>query len=364
MSNKLSHSAATRFQSCPKEYEFHYIKNLRSTLQSSALLFGSAIDKAFEALTKGEDPYAVFDKVWAFQEINKVVEPLQECEKIVYSDSEFDSDLLTNKHKEKLNEWIKVNLKSNINYEDHYSSIKTKKKTTGFRGLDSLDKRFYNLANWCSLERKGHLMIEALKSKVLPKLTKIIATQKEIQLKNAEGDTITGFADLVAMYGPHENDVVVFDLKTSTLNYEEDAVLTSPQLSLYVHALSEEFKTRKAGFIVLNKRVQKNKAKVCSKCNRDGTSSRARTCDNTINGTRCGSSWVETLNPEIYVQIIVDVIPDQTENIVLDNMDHINQMIKQGIFHRNLSNCVRPWGKCPFFNVCYKEDYSEVMEVK
>lgn len=360
MTNRLSHSAATRFQACPKEYELHYIEGYRTKYQSSALLFGSSVDKAFEALAGGNDPYEVFDKVWAFQEVNKQLEFLPECEKIIYSDSEFDEQLLTEKHFEKLRNWL-VEYKVPGEPIEIFNAIKAEKKQCGYKNLDVTKQKYYNLANWCCLERKGHLMIEALKTKVLPKLGTILATQKKIELINQEGDSVLGFVDLVCLY---EGEPVVFDLKTSSITYEEDSVLTSSQLSLYVHALYNEYKTRTAGYIVLNKKVMKNKTKVCTLCSHDGSGSRARTCDNTIEEKRCGGEWKESIKPEIFVQFIVSNIPETTENIVLENLDFINQMVTRGVFTRNLSNCVRPWGKCSFFDVCYKNDYSDLVQFK
>lgn len=359
--NRLSHSAATKFQQCPKEYDFHYNLGLRTKYQSSALLFGTAIDKAFEALVADKDARATFDKTWAFQEVNKVLVPLPECIDIVYSDSEFDEDLLTEKHLLRLTKgYEELGFKGQGTLE-LYKDIKAKKKEVGYKNLSVNEKKYFNLANWCCLERKGHLMIDTLQIDVLPSLTKIIATQKKIELINETGDSIIGYVDIIAEY---KGDIVVFDLKTSSIIYDEDSVLVSPQLSLYVHALSEEYKTRKAGFIVLNKRVVKNKTKKCSVCSHDGTGSRARKCDVEVEGKRCNGEWIEVIRPEIAIQIIVDEIPEQTENIVLDNMNNINESIKAGVFVRNLTSCIRPWGKCPFFGICYRNDFSDVIEVK
>lgn len=364
MANRLSHSSVTKYQGCPTEWNLHYRKHYRAKLTGSALLFGSAVDKAFEALAQGEDPYAAFDKMWAFQEINKKYTSLPESELVVYSNSEFDADLLTPEHMGKLTAWVIANESTPIDPLTLFKEIAADKKEFGFKLLTSECKRFYNLANWCCLERKGHLMIEAMKDKILPQLSKIHATQKKIELTNDNGDSVIGFADLVASYGPHEENVVVFDLKTSSINYEKDAVLTSSQLSLYVHALSEEYKTRKAGFIVLNKRVMKNKTKACSVCGMNGTGSRARTCDAEIEGRRCGEAWTEVLKPEIFVQIIVDEIPVQMENMVMENIDNINKMLDTGIFIRNFDSCEKPWGKCTFFDACHNGNFDDVETVE
>lgn len=365
MTNRLSHSAATKFQSCAQEYKFHYIDKLRPKTTSSALLLGTAVDKAFEALVQGkESPEAVFEKAWTFQEINKQMQHLPECELLRYSNSDIDLDLVSESDIAKFNSWLEQNDANKREWSSYFSSIQSQKKEFGYEALCPLDLRFYNYVAWHILRTKGLLMCTALREQVLPKISRVLGTQVPIELTNADGDSIIGFADLVCEWRDEGNDVMIMDLKTSSITYEDDAVLMSPQLSLYVHALYEKFQTRKAGFIVLSKKVIKNKVKVCSACKHNGTKSRARTCDNEIEGKRCGAEWSETFSPSIYVQFVTDIVPEQTENIVLENMDFINQSIKNGVFHRNLSNCVRPWGKCSYFNLCYKNDNNDLINLE
>lgn len=250
----------------------------------------------------------------------------------------------------------------NPSWEKTFEEISRKKSEVGFKNLSDIDKEYYNSICWYSLKAKGLLMIKAFREKIQPKIKKVLALEKEIKLTNPEGDVITGYADLICEW--EDGSVIVFDFKTSTKNYEETSVLTSPQLSLYVFSLSEEYNTRKAGYIVFNKRVMKNKIKICANCGHNGTGSRARTCDETIAGDRCKGEWLEKINPEIYTQIIIDEIPQQTENIVIENIEFINNQIKNGVFTRNLQSCVKPWGKCPYFNLCYKNDSSELIKVE
>lgn len=353
---RLSHSSVTKYQDCAQAWDFHYNKKLRHRFQSSALCFGTAIDKALEASCKRNGKAKeVFLQTWTKQDINKVSCDLAENPNIVYSESDIDLDLIS----ETSTHYIKQKYP---NWEEDYKIIVTKKETFGFRNLEADERSLYNLVAWHSLLTKGFLMIEAFETKILPRIKRVLATQKEIKLENDEGDKITGFADLVVEW--EDGSIIVLDIKTSSRNYEETSVLTSPQLSLYVYSLTEEYKTRKAGFIVLNKRVSKNKTKVCSKCEWNGTGNRSRTCPQEYDGTRCAGEWIEKIDPEIYIQTIIDEIPLQTEKIVIENIDFINQSIKAGIFFRNLNSCQKPWGPCPFFRVCFHNDYSELIEVK
>ena len=115
-----------------------------------------------------------------------------------------------------------------------------------------------------------------------------------------------------------------------------------------------KYKTKKAGFIVLSKNIIKNKTKTCIKCSFDGTGGKHKTCSNEINGKRCNGEWSETFSPEANVQFIIDEIPQQTEDLVLDNIDDINVAIKTNHFTRNLQSCNSNFGPCDYIGYCYR----------
>jgi len=342
--NNLSYTQFNKFQECPTAWKYHYKEGYRPIGQSANLLFGSAIDKAIEALLKDPscDPYIIFDRVWNEQEINKKLTKLSTCTSIQYSNSDYDEDLLLDKDKLQL---------QGINVTELQKKDKLTKE----------EKEGLSLAYWISLYRKGEIMINTFQGEVLSKINKIHAVQKQIKLDNGEGDTIVGYIDLICDYADQGN--VIFDVKTASKKYDENSVFTSQQLALYTHAVCDEYKTRKAGYIVLIKQLNKNRFKVCSKCGYNGTGSRYKTCPEEVDGKRCNSEWIEQINPECLKQVLIDTIPEQTENIVIENMDYINKAIKAGVFYRNLQNCIKPYGKCPFFGICYKGDYSEVVKV-
>lgn len=355
MNTKLSHSSVTHFQTCAQSWKYHYVDKLRTKIMSSALCFGSSIDKALEALMIGkEDPYVVFFNTWSKQYVNKVLTDLPENPNIVYADSDVDLDLLDTKQQLFLED------KLGALWETDYKDIFIKKDKVGFKNLTDQERSFINLVAWHCLKTKGDLMITAFKNKVYPKIKRVLALQKAIDLTNSDGDKVTGFADMVCEW--ENGDIVVVDFKTSTRNYDEEAVLTSPQLSLYLHCLREEYNITKAGYIVLNKRITKNKIKICSKCGWNGTGNRCRTCPEEINYVRCAGEWLEKINPEVYIQVLIDTIPEQTVKIVMENIDLINESVKTGVFIRNFSSCKRPWGPCLYYNKCYNNDDSELIQ--
>lgn len=354
--NRLSHSQVSKYQQCGKAYEFWYLKKIRPTKLRAALLFGTALDRAIGVLLKPDNedrtktPEQVFDYFWRFQEINGNNTYLPTCTSIVYAKSDFDKDLITKEDEEK----IGANLSTIL-------EVMSKRTELGHKGITEEERKLTNHVMWTCLKHKGHYMIKAFREKVQPKLTKVHSTQEYIELNNGE-DKVIGYIDMVAEVEGH-NEPIVLDLKTSAMQYEDDAVLTSPQLTLYVHAVSDKYKTRKAGFIVLNKNLIKNRKKICSKCNHDGSGGRHKTCSNEVEGKRCNGEWVETVSPEVYVQFIIDEIPAQTEDLVLENIDDINTAIKTGHFTRNLSMCTNTYGGlCDYINLCYRGSMEDLVK--
>lgn len=354
--NRLSHSAVSRYQQCPKSFELHYQKRLRPKTQSAALLFGSAVDAGISALLKNEDPIKAFKYLWTFAEINGEQVFLQDCTIIAYSDGEYDFDLLDKGHQTKLEAKYGVDLE-----QQAYNTLKEKKQV-GLKGLTEDQRLLLNNVFWGILYTKGLLMIEAFKTKIMPRIETVLSVQEMVELKNDEGDSIVGYVDLVAQLYEYGSPVIL-DVKTSSIDYQKDSVASSPQLTIYKHALQDKYQTDLAGFLVLKKRINKNKVKICGVCENDGTGKRHKSCDAEIKGQRCGGEWIETIKPEVDVQFIVDKIPPRFEEIVVENYVEINQAIKNGSFTRNLSSCVRPWGRCEFYDLCHHNDSSNLEDM-
>jgi hypothetical protein len=355
MINKLSHSSVSKFQHCPTAWKYHYLDKIRPVRQHAALNFGTALDKAIGALLEGEEnPELVFDKFWRFQYLNNSQTYLPDCIDIIYAESDFDKDLID---AAKLPNF-------NLTLKEIIDAISFKEEK-GFDNIPDEIKRMANIGYWLTLHTKGLLMIKAFRKKVLPKLVTIHETQEYVELENEEGDKIIGYVDLVAEVKDHGN--VILDVKTSAREYKDNSAIYSPQLTLYINALGEKYSTRKAGFIVLSKQIIKNKTKICSKCGHDGSGGSHKTCNNetmqlieTKKGqveklARCASEWIETLDPEAYVQFIIDEIPVQTEDLVMSNIQDINTSIKSGVYTKNLANCLNSYGKpCDYLGLCYK----------
>jgi len=356
MKTHISASQHGRGTECAKSHYYWYQMGYRPVTQSAALLFGSAVEAGINELVLGKsdaEVRAAFDKKWSFQEINGVYTHLPRCKDIVYAESDFDDDLLTADDRKLIETTFGI---TDLNME--IARVYEDKKYAGFLAMPDDRKEFLNFINWVCLYRKALYMFDAVRENILPLITEVLSVQERIEIQgyDAEGnptdDSILGFIDMVVRL----KDVpypVVLDWKTSSREYDPDSVRLSTQLSVYVHAISEKYEnTRFAAYGVLQKHMTKTTRKICTKCGADGSGKKHKTCDAEINGERCHGVWDITITFKARVNLLVDQIPEHTENIVLENMAQFNQLIKNGIFIRNFNACDKPWGRCPFFAMC------------
>ncbi len=358
MTNKLSHSALNKYQTCGVAYKYHYVDRLRERVTSGALILGSAIDAALnEVLLKTEnDPIDVFEKKFRFARINNKEQYIPETDLVVYAEKDFDYDLLDEADIAQLE-----NIKNQLGFPEDIKEVVTKasnlKKQYGWKNVVPKYKRMYSLANWLCLRQKGILMINAYKEQIAPKISKVYSVQEEISLETPEKDKIIGFVDLVADL---DGVKTIIDNKTSSRDYDLDSASVSPQLILYSFALG----VRDVAFIVLNKNVIKNKTKVCTVCGyKAAKGSTHRKCCNEVNGLRCNGEWLEKIDPRIKIDIVKAQIDQEKQELVLDNAAQINSLIKQGIFTRNLNSCKTSYGLCPYYNKCWNKKDDDLEQV-
>lgn len=363
MAIRLSHSAATRYTDCPKSYQHHYIDRLRQDVQSSALLFGTAIDKAGEhyALTKDfTATMEVFNASWQTQNINGVDEDLRFLLNFTYSDRDLDTDLLKVEDWQLISEILPTDREGD--FEEVVKEVIYNKGSVGYAGLPDTEKKIFNYANWLCLKRKGYLMLKEFKRVFDENVTEVLGTQVKVDLVNDNGDSVIGFLDLVVRMKGFDKPVIL-DLKTAGREYDDDAVSKSPQLSLYVYAVSDKFEdTRTCGFLVLNKNISKNKKKKCKVCGHDGSGTRFKTCDAIVEGSRCNGEWIETIYPKAKSQLMVEEVQEILVARVVENFDEINKAIKAEIFPRNFNSCVK-FGiiKCAFYSICHHNNMEGVV---
>lgn len=334
---KISHSGRGKYDHCPMMYRLHYVDKIRPAGTTSALLFGSAIDKACELYIKERHGFRereTFKQAWKEQEINGTLTELQCCTEIEYSSADFDADVLI----ESDNEYI---IKDTI-----YKSVSDLVKA-------GQDKERIAYANWISLYRKGNMLVKAFCNWVDENVEEVLGTQVPIELEDGDGNQVTGFADFVIKVYGYDKPILV-DLKTTARYYQKGSVKESEQLALYYFYLKQtKFPDmERAAFLVLSKNIKKNKVKTCKSCGAV-TNSTHKTCNATVNGKRCNGEFDVVMNPEATVQYIHDEI-DQTfidETIDKFNVTVVN--IEAGNFEKNLEGCNAYYGReCPYKKYC------------
>lgn len=335
----ISHSGQQRYIQCPREYQLHYIERLRPTGMASALLFGTAIDKACEDYMKERVPLRarqIFKEHWKEQEHNGQLIELSNCTEIEYRDADFDAELLLQSDNELI---IKDTVHANVS-----SIIKEGK-----------DKERIAYANWISLYRKGILMVNKFIEWVDENVAEVLGCQIPIELEDEDGNKVTGFADFVIKINGYDNPVLV-DLKTAARYYERNSVKESEQLSLYFFYLKEKFypDMERAAYLVLQKQIKKNRTKICKQCGHDASGTNFKTCNNTHNGKRCGGEFNVTITPECNLQYIHDEIPQDMIDNTIQTFNLNVGKIQAGHFEPCFENCLRYNGKikCAFYEYC------------
>lgn len=317
MANRLSYSQLNKFKHCPQAWSFHYVQRVRPIAIPSPLIFGSAIGKTFEQMllaVKNPDiphnnPVCIFDDLWNQQEINGVLTDLRNNPNIEYLKADHDPELAETPHE--------------------------------------------------SLRVKAHLMIRAFREEFLPMITKVHSTEELVELSSGT-DTNIGFADAVLSIKGYDKPIVM-DFKTAGRAYLENSVRESVQLSQYLYTLGDKYKTDLAGYVVFLKNINKNRSKVCKKCQFDGSGKKFKTCNNEIDNSRCGGEWLETINPKCDIQIIIDQIPLSFQEEIIDDIGIQNDKINSGIIEKNLDGCLNDgyFRKCSYYDICHNGDMSK-----
>lgn len=324
---KLSYSAVQKYNRCPRSYDLHYNERIREEGTSSALLFGSAIDKALNALIeKSADPEQVFIDAFTNAEVNGIIEELVYSSKITYFNGDFDDSVLSDDDRKYILSVLDTDIDMlGLSVADWHERLVQFKREKEF-GV--VEKHIFNLISWFSLLNKGKEIIKAYKEQVFPKIKRVIAIQKYFSLKNEENDELIGFIDMICEW--EDGRIVIFDHKTSSAAYDENkAVLESEQLATYDMAVGDELKDAYVGFIVFVKAFRKKKL------------------------------------PKVRVQVLIDKCSDALKDKVLDNYDEAIYNIKQKKFEKDYNGCKDEKGfLCPYYGLCHKNSMAGLIKLE
>jgi hypothetical protein len=212
---RLSFSAREKYELCPYKYYLHYVMKYRSSLQSSALCFGNALDLALNSMLEGnQDYHFIFDSEWSkYKEIN---------DRIEYYKSDLDTTLLSEKE-------LTLPLQEQ---------------------------------NFLSLSRKGTKLLDSYKKEIMPRIKEVVSVQSELNIKGYDecgsetDDSIYGKLDLIAMIEDDNGAIrkALLDNKTTSEPYPKNAVQKKDQLALYACGYED---IELFGYLTLNKKNYK-----------------------------------------------------------------------------------------------------------
>ncbi len=226
MGTNLSYSAAQKYITSPRSWYLHYVLRLRPKDLSSPLVFGNAIDIALNFLLTQKQENTTLDVEQAKglflmaligQVVNGKEVDLRIKGVVKFSKADLDESLIAE-------------------YDLEVPP-----------GHDRA---------WYSLYQKGMLMIDAYVEQVMPELQEVFFVQKKISITNEDGDAFTGVVDFCARY---RDKVYIFDNKTSSVKFADDATDTSEQLATYFEAERENLHLDGVGYVIIPKTIRRKK---------------------------------------------------------------------------------------------------------
>jgi hypothetical protein len=67
---------------------------------------------------------------------------------------------------------------------------------------------------------------------------------------------------------------------------------------------------------------------------------------------------------EVEVQKILDIVPDNVLDLVVENVNDVNAAIKTNIFPRNLQSCKTGYGLCEYYCKCWANSEKDLIKLK
>jgi hypothetical protein len=253
-------------------------------------------------------PEDIFDANFEVFDINGQLVNLVCSPQITYFNTDLNPDLLQDEDYEKIATLEMGDLlitRENINefVEDCKAIKKAKHRLAGDMLL------MHNYICWMSLRRKAHLMIQAYRDQIIPRIVEVHEIQREVRLESPNGNYIIGFIDFEATLD--DGIRYIIDNKTASKPYKENAVEESQQLAIY----SEFAQNRNYCYIVIHKTIK-------------------------------------VKEPRVSTQIIKGVISEELLEKVFDTVGEVCYNIEEGNFERNTKSCFAFGQKCPYFAYC------------
>ena len=276
---RISHSASEKYSTCGYSYFLHYYYKLRAVDIKSALVVGGAVDVGLNHLLETrnlDESIKKFQQAW---------DKTAKSGEIIYSKSDI---------------------------EDHL--------------LDDCDIKKESDRGYYSWLKKGEILIREYNEQVMPLIKRVVKVQIDEVLENDVGDELVIKTDFICEW--HDGRIILFDNKTSSVKYDKDSVKNSEQLAVYYHALKEEYKIDACGYIVIPKKVNKQK------------------------------------KPAVKIEVIIDQVSEETINNTLQKFHNNIESIKLGLFNKNPEGCKTIFGPCVYYSYCHEGKTDGLKELK
>lgn len=344
----VSYSAASRYKTCPTKY--FLARRYQDRRISSALPFGKAVEMGVSAMLDGKDlatAQDIFCQHWSQEhvkgdEYRQIFDNLD----LQFYASDFDQNLLAHEDEAQLDAWAEELLEERRKswlevFDDINDDLRRDKE------VSDAQLAFYNRVLWTCCRIRGMVMLAAFHDEILPQvdLTKRehFCSQREVSMSNEDGDRIVGYVDYVLFLKDH--GWVIIDLKTAANPYAAHALSTSEQLRTYVAAIGQEIDSRKAGYVVLIKKIKVDKS--CNKCDapREGAAKKCKKCSQ-------GEYSKVALRGE--TQLIVREFQEQELEELLEDYMNVAVAIKNEVNYKNPEGCYKFGRQCEFYEHCWK----------
>jgi len=262
---KLSNSRLQMYKRCPRSYDLHYNKKIRSRTFGSPLFFGLALDEAInrllidkkKVLTEAEEELKkqtvieVFDYHMKNGTVNGNPIKLQEYQYLQFGKADFDISLLTEADFDELGQ---DDSEVGAFMEWYYFENKKWKD----KDISEEDTKLFNKINWFSLHRKGLMILETYEEEIMPQIHEVFEIQKEISLPDGRDNSVIGFIDFICSFVDAPDTKVIVDNKSSSKPYKQKDLDESDQLCTY----SEAENLPDISYIVYEKNIRKRDPRV------------------------------------------------------------------------------------------------------
>lgn len=365
---RVSNTQRSLYLQCPRKYKYRYIHKMRAKDKGSALYFGTAFDLSSDILFNERDLAKAktrFSELWMNHENNL------SCK---FSKTDLDVKLFNPSDLAKLEASVDSLNQSQAkkDYDKHQdvvklvNAIKKMKDQSFMRDLTLEEERYLHYAHILCMNQKGHLMLEAFHRDILPHITEVISTQMKVDIKNPAGDTIIGYIDLLCKMAGYklpcgrvltDQDLVVADVKTAGQAYWDklDNLDDSDQLHTYVCSpqVQSLSPTNIIAYMAVAKNISKDETLTCKSCGHVKASSH-KTCNNEIDGKRCGGDWEGHVKYFSNTKIVIGECNLAEARKVYEDYDMVVRGIKAEVFPRCKDSCNAYGSVCEFKGICNK----------